>query len=201
MKIGSTRTLEENREVLKDPDSVGPDPVYWVFSGIETVPWDNMTVFAPGRYTSTSLSTNGGGEYPKTFGHYHPEDSKDEVYTVIHGDGIFVMQKKFFDENGQWVENKVSEVVLIFAKHGDEVVIKPEWGHSWSNVGDDPLITSDNWIWGHTPADYEVIGKMHGMAYYLIEEAGAPKAVPNPNYADLPEPQWLNVEQFSQKYG
>ena len=32
-------------------------------------------------------------------------------------------------------------------------------GHSWSNIGKEPLITLDNWKEGHTPGDYEPIEK------------------------------------------
>lgn len=188
MKIGSTRTLEGLKPVLKDPSSIGPDPAYWVFSEVGSKPWDNVTITAPGLFN---------GEYPKTFGHYHPVDAKDEIYKVISGEGIFLLQKKFIDKNGKWVEDKVSEVVLIRAKIGDEIVIKPEWGHSWSNIGNTPLITFDNWIWGHTPADYQVIEKLKGLAYYMVEDNNTPTPIPNPNYKSLPKPKWLTAQEFN----
>lgn len=190
MKLGSTRTLECLKPVLKDPHSSGPDPAYWVFAEVGADPWANVTVTSPGSYN---------GEFPKTFGHYHPEDAKDEVYKLIQGEGIFVMQKKFM-EKGNWIENKVAEVVLIKAIVGDEIIIKPPWGHSWINTGETPLITFDNWIWGHTPQDYKVIERLHGMAYYLVNQNGQITPVPNPNYQDLPEPLWLSAFEFRDRY-
>jgi len=44
------------------PEERGPDFAYWVFSGIASKVWENMTVISPGTY---------GQEFVKTFGHYH----------------------------------------------------------------------------------------------------------------------------------
>jgi glucose-6-phosphate isomerase, archaeal len=189
MKLGSTRTLEGLKPVLKDPSSLGPDPVYWVFDEVGADIWANVTITAPGRL---------GEEYPKTFGHYHPVDAPDELYRVISGEGIFQMQKKKV-VNGEWIEDEVEEVVLIKGQVDDEIIIKPEWGHSWSNIGETPLITFDNWTFGHSPTDYDVIERLKGMAYYLVEEEGEVKAIKNPNYKNLPEPKWLTAEEFKSK--
>lgn len=190
MKLASIRSLEELKPVLKNPQSLGQNPVYWVFSEI-TDPskgseWANVTIISPGKI---------GGEYPKTFGHYHPENAPDEIYHLIEGEGILQLQKKHL-EDGVWNPEKVDEVYLIKAKVGDEIVIKKEFGHSWSNMGSGPLISFDNWRSSHTPSDYEYIEKLHGMAYYLIEADGQVKAVPNPNYKHLPEPVWLAADEF-----
>lgn len=187
MKLSSARSLEELKPVLKDPTASGPDPVYWVFSEVTPEGWANVTVIAPGKL---------GQEYPKTFGHYHPDDAPDEIYHLIEGEGVLILQKKYIDERGQWQQDRVAEVVLIKASSGDEIVIKKEYGHSWSNIGSGPLISYDNWRSSHTTADYEVIEKMQGMAYYLIETDGQVKAVPNPNYKHLPEPVWLTADEF-----
>jgi oxalate decarboxylase/phosphoglucose isomerase-like protein (cupin superfamily) len=109
------------------------------------------------------------------------------------------MQKKQI-KDGIWIEDEVSEVVLIKAKVGDEIIIKPEWGHSWSNIGKTPLITFDNWTFGHTSQDYKLMERLKGMAYYIIEENDQPKAVPNPNYKALPEPHWLTAQEFKEKF-
>lgn len=186
MKLGSIRQLDGMKPVLKDPESNGPDPVYWVFPEISDTGWANMTVIAPGRFD---------GEYPKTFGHYHPEDAPDETYHLIEGEGILQLQKKQV-VNGVWDSSRVEEVYLIKAKPGDEIVISKEFGHSWSNIGHEPLLSFDDWRLGHTPTDYEPIERLHGMAYYLVEEDGEVKAKGNPNYANLPQPKWLATSEF-----
>lgn len=198
MKLASVRDLASLSPVLKDFSSNNPDPVYWVFSDLEDPStratrsgqmWANMTIIVSGLYNN---------EYPKTFGHYHGVNV-DETYHLIEGEGILQLQKKHL-ENGIWIPEIVDEVILIKAKPGDEVLITKEWGHSWSNVGKTPLITFDNWRSGHTPADYEDIKNLQGLAYYLINKGGGEvELVPNPNYKNLPEPLWMNAEEFRHK--
>lgn len=188
MRLGSVRDLMGNQPVLMDPAAAGPDPVYWVFTDISQGKWKNMTLWAVGRY---------GKEFPKTFGHYHGT-AVNETYQVVSGAGVFILQKKFM-EDGVWTAEKVKEVLIIQAKAGEEITITPEWGHSWSNVGDTPLITFDDWTAGHEPSDYAMIEKLQGLAYYLIDDAGKPKAVPNPKYVDLPEPVWISAEEFAKR--
>lgn len=189
MKLSSVRELAGLKTVLKDQESLGPDPAYWVFGDISKEEWANLTIIAPGNYN---------GEYPKTFGHYHPENASTETYYLISGEGILQMQKKHL-ENGERVPEIVDEVYLIKAKPGDKIVITPEFGHSWSNTGTKPLISFDDWREGHSPSDYEPISQQHGMAYYLIQENGQTKAIPNPNYKDLPEPKWITAEEFARR--
>lgn len=189
MKIGSTRDLEGLKPVLRDSGESGPDPVYWVFSEIsENDKWANITVIAPGSF---------GGEYPKTFGHYNGPQI-NETYKVIEGEGVLLLQKRKLID-GQAVDGKIEEVLLIKAKPGEEIVITPEWGHSWSNVGEYPLLTFDTWRQSHSPDEYQHVEKLQGMAYYLVFEGQEVKPVPNPNYEDLPEPVWISAEEFGEK--
>lgn len=185
MRLGSVRDLDGNTPVLKDPTLGGPNPVYWVFTDISEGKWKNMTIWTTGRY---------GKEYPKTFGHYHGTPDL-ETYQVISGKGIFVLQKKFM-ENGVWIPEKVSNVVLVEGNPGEEVTITPEWGHSWSNIGESPLVTFDDWSAGHSPTDYAMVEKLQGLAYYLVDDNGKPKAVANPKYIDPPEPMWMSAKEF-----
>lgn len=175
MRLASSRSLlEEMKVVFYEADvTSAPDPVYQVFTDLGDHFWINKTVIFPGRL---------GKEYPKTFGHYHGVNI-DEKYYVAQGKGILILQNK-------------KEVLLIKAGVGDEIVIKPEYGHSWSNVGDGELVLYDNWSTPHSPTDYEQIEKLHGMAYYLVEEEGKIKTLPNQNYKNLPEPVWLTTEEF-----
>lgn len=185
MQLASSRSLTSLRPSLQDPNSAGPDPVYQVFT-LDDPKWANQTEIATGRI---------GQEYPKTFGHYHGK-AIEETYQVVSGQGIFLLQSKFFD-GGQWIEDRVGEVILIKAEPGDQIIITPEWGHSWSNIGGQKLVTRDNWRAGHSPTDYDVMTRLHGMAYYLVDENGDPTPVPNPHYQDLPQPIWLTASKFS----
>ena len=95
--------------------------------------------------------------------------------------------------------NQVDEVFLVKVAQDDEVKITPEYGHSWTNTGKMPLILFDDWKAGHHGSDYDMIKKLKGLAYYLIEENGQPKAIANPNYQNLPDPVWLTAQEFSQR--
>jgi len=198
MKLNVQKTLEQLKPVLISSKSKGPDPVYFVFQELEDKKWANITIIQNGKL---------GTEYPKTYGHYHGTDV-NETYKVLAGEGVMQLNKKHMDGEN-WDSSKVDAVYLVRAKEGDEITITPEYGHSWSNVGDLPFITFDNWTSGHTPTDYEDVEKHHGLAYYLVEEKGQPKAIPNPNYqhcpkssghscyATAPEPIWMTAEEFA----
>ncbi|MDC0449131.1 hypothetical protein OAL67_00820 [bacterium] len=188
MQLKSSRELEKLKEVLMAPTAEGPETAYWVFSGLSHDKWENMTVIAPGRY---------GTEFPKTYGHYHTTSKVRETYKLVSGEGVFMLQKKHY-KDGVWFPEVVDKVFLIKASHGDEIVIVPEeYGHSWSNIGHEPLVTYDDWRNGHEHYDYDAIKDLQGLAYYLVEENGGIKTVPNPKYKDHPEPQWVTAEEFN----
>ncbi len=189
MKLSSTRTLERLKPVLKNSEIDRPSEVYWVFSDLTKDKWANLTIITPDKL---------GDEYPKTFGHYHGTNVS-ETYHLVEGEGVMQLQKKFMDRD-KWVPEKVSEVVLVKLKPGDELTMTPEWGHSLSNIGELPLLTFDNWRAGHSPTDYSEIERLSGMAYFLVSENDEIKVIPNSNYQDLPTPVWMTASEFKEKY-
>lgn len=190
MKLITTRTLDDLRPVLLDPKCAGPETVYWVFGKATIdVTWENMTIITPGLL---------GRELPKTYGHYHGTNI-EEIYAEVSGQGILLLQKKIV-RDGKFVPNEVSEVLLVKVFHGEKVIIRPEYGHSWSNTGPQPFITYDNWKAGHSPPDYEVIKDLHGMAYYLTKDGDKVVPIANPNYKNLPKPVFLSAQDFNQKF-
>jgi glucose-6-phosphate isomerase len=177
MTLKSSRSSEQMKEVMMDPNvTSGPDPVYEVFNELGNPMWENQTVIYPRKL---------GQEFPKTYGHYHGT-AINETYTVISGTGVMVLQNR-----------DLTKILFVSAQPGDQIIITPKWGHSWSNIGSEPLVTRDDWRSGHQDSDYEFQKAHHGMAYYLIEENGEIKAVPNPNYQNLPAPIWLTAAEFS----
>ena len=167
-----SHTAQDLNLVLQNPTE-SEEIVYQVFSVEEPTnnKWVNKTVINPGKI---------GEEYNKTHGHYHTTNPHPELYKVEEGEGILILQKKH-------------EILLVKAKAGDQILIEPEYGHSWSNTGSTPLILLDNWSFGHSEEDYVFIDKHHGMAYCL-----APEPSPNPNYQDLPQPIWVTPQQLPQ---
>lgn len=193
MKIKSERKIEELRDVLLDKESKGPETAYWVFDEVSQGKWENMTVTAPGTY---------GKEFPKTYGHYH-STPVPETYKLIQGEGFFLLQKKYLDEqkNNEWDIDRVSEVILVKLEIGEEITINPEWGHSWINVGKEPLVTFDDWRSGHQFIDYLPIKRFKGLAYYVVkEDDGSIGFVPNSNYKDLPSPKVINLKEYIERY-
>lgn len=170
------RPLLEMSPVLADPLASGPNPVYWVFTNLGADKWVNMTVITAGRY---------GREYPKLFGHFH-SDQTPETFHVASGEGILVLQKN-------------DEVLLVTAQAGMEINLPGDFGHTWVNASSLPLIFYDDRRIAHTPADYEPVEKTGGLAYYLIEENGQPKAIPNPHYQNPPAPIWLTADEFRRR--
>ena len=159
--------------------------VYWVFSNISKF-WENMTLIAPGEFN---------GEFPKTFGHYHSSNTT-EKYKLLSGKGILLMQKrKFVDDD--WVSDELEKIYFVEFLPGDELDITKEWGHSWSNIGNEPLVTLDNWKDGHTPGDYQPIEKLGGMGYFLVKNNEGANFIPNPKYKDLPKPEWISAKEFN----
>ena len=190
MILKSERKFADMKHVLYEQKHPGLGTAYWVFSELSKGKWFNMTILAP---------REGMKEFPKTFGHYHEAVKHDETetYKLLSGKGIFMLQKKFYDEKGTWVPEKVTGVFLVQGYPGDVIMVPKEYGHSWSNIGDEPLITYDDWNLPHIPEDYKYIKKQKGMAYYLVDEKGAIRATKNSSYKDLPAPVWMSAAEFN----
>ena len=188
MKLNWPRPKSQLKDVLYNQNADGPETAYWVFSELnqtKTDKWRDMTVVAPGLY---------GKEYCKTYGHYNLANTT-EIYNLVSGEGVMLMQKKHI-ENGVWIPEMVDEFFLVNLSLGDELIIASEYAHSLSNLGSKPLITFDDWQYGHTEADYKEIKALQGMAFYLLNENGL-KIVPNPRYKNLPTPKIVTVKEFA----
>lgn len=163
-----------------DPSAEGPSEHYFMIRGGSKK--GNITVWQSGTV---------GGEYIKTYGHYHV-DGLPETYWVISGEGIALLQKRVVE--GDAVRNDfIEEFRVINVKTGDELAIPPGWGHLVVNVGDTFLVTRDD-----SPvagigdsasmplhADYTPVQEMRGFAYYVVERDGIPTLVKNPRYREV----------------
>ena len=183
-KAFAVRTQEEMREVLMDPNAVGPDVHYFMMRGGSEK--KNITVWQSGLV---------GEEYIKTYGHYHVIDFI-ETYTVLAGEGIILLQKRKQGSDGLPIDDEVESVKAIFVKAGSVVPIPERDGHLAVNIGESWFVTSDDspvdlrktkeTAWP-THADYSPVKKMQGFAYYVVQKDGKPSFVKNPNYKNTPE--------------
>ncbi|MHB1087088.1 MAG: glucose-6-phosphate isomerase family protein [Minisyncoccota bacterium] len=173
----AARTHDKMRDVLMAPDAAGPGIHYYMVRGGSKK--RNVTILETGTI---------GGEYIKTYGHYHIGDL-DETYWFKEGAGVALLQK-LADPSDPSV---VAEFKAIQVKAGDEVYMPRGYGHLMINVGKTWLVMVDDSpvdgaednasMPGH--ADYTAVKAMQGFAYYVVEHDGAPALKKNPKYKEV----------------
>ncbi|HWO07532.1 MAG TPA: glucose-6-phosphate isomerase family protein [Candidatus Paceibacterota bacterium] len=177
----ATRPHEKMRDVLLYPDAPGPIDHYYMIRGGTDM--RNVTVMEVGTV---------GGEYIKTYGHYHIGDLQ-ETYWFAFGEGM-VLKQKLVEENGAPQPDRVAEFIARKVRRGDSEHMPPGYGHLILNTGKTYMVTLDDSpvdfgdrdpvsMPGH--ADYEMVKKMRGFAYYVVERDGAPALVRNPLYKEI----------------
>lgn len=178
----ASRSHEKMQDVLMDPQGIGPSIHYYMIRG--GVDQKNITVWEPGTIS---------GEYIKTYGHYHI-GKLNETYWLLYGEGIVLLQKLSTDKGGKMIADVVEEFKAIPVKQGDEVFIDSGLGHLVVNTGTTYMVTADDSpvdfeerdpvsLPGH--ADYELVKKMRGFAYYVVEHNGKPALKKNSLYKNI----------------
>jgi glucose-6-phosphate isomerase len=179
----ASRSHEKMQEVLMDPAGKGPIIHYYMIRGGKDQ--KNITVWEPGTIS---------GEYIKTYGHYHV-GKLDETYWILFGSGVALLQKLVTDKNGDMVMDEVAEIKAIVVKPGMEVYMPEGYGHLVVNTGRTYFVTADDspvdfeekdpvTLPGH--ADYTLVQKMQGFAYYVVEGPnGQPALKKNPKYKKI----------------
>ncbi|OGE64677.1 hypothetical protein A3J13_02300 [Candidatus Daviesbacteria bacterium RIFCSPLOWO2_02_FULL_36_8] len=204
LKPFAARENEMMKDVLMHPEVEAPEIHYYMIRGGKDK--TNITVWETGTI---------GGEYIKTYGHYHV-GHLDETYHVIQGDGVILLQTRKLDNQGHPINDEIEKFMAIKVKPGDKVFIPSGTGHLAVNTGKVWFVTSDDSpvnfeekdpvsLPGH--ADYESVKAVRGFAYYLIEDPSASstpshgesglKLVKNPNYKVIPEPEWLTAQEYA----
>lgn len=196
LKPFAAREHSKMKEVLLHPDAEGPEIHYYMIRG--GTDKTNITVWETGTV---------GGEYIKTYGHYHI-GKLDETYKVVQGEGIVLLQKRRIDSDNNPIDNEIESFTAVKVKEGDKVFIPSETGHLVVNTGRTWLVTVDDSpvnfeeadpisLPGH--ADYEAVKKMGGFAYFVVEENNQLKLVKNPKYKLVSEAVWLTPEEYLKK--
>ena len=191
------------KDVLMSPKADGPKVHYYMIRGGKDK--KNITVWESGTV---------GGEYIKSYGHYHVGDLS-ETYEVLAGEGYVILQRRAMRNisesvslseahkrgnvsQSEAIDDEIVEFRAIKVKEGDKVFIPSGYGHLAINTGKSWLVTEDdspvdfgekNAVSNPSHADYAPFKKLHGAAYYCVEEnlsageaGGSPKFVKNPNY-------------------
>jgi glucose-6-phosphate isomerase len=133
-----------------------------------------------------------GNERPKTHGHYHPgsEDGMPypEVYQVLKGRALFILQKK--NRNG------TVDAIMVKAEEGDVVLLPPGYGHVTVNQGDEALVLS-NMTYDRFEPMYDDYDENQGAAYYIMEDGTIEQ---NGNYI-VRVGERLSAKELNARYG
>ncbi len=192
----ASRTEEKMKDVLMDPEAKGPAVHYHMVRGGSEQ--RNITVWEPGAV---------GGEYIKTYGHYHV-GALDETYWVIFGEGVVLVQKRAVGSSGKPIDDEIEEAYAVHVKVGNAIFIPAEWGHLVANISKTFFVTADDspvnfeevdpvTLPGH--ADYEAVKKMQGFCYYIVEKDGKPALVKNEKYKKVPEISIIEAKDYPLK--
>ena len=174
--IFAVRTHEKMKEVLWKPDAPGPETHYYMIRGGSDK--KNITVWESGTV---------GGEYIKTYGHYHVDDLP-ETYWILEGEGIALLQKR-----SDSAPDALEEFKVVPVKAGDVLNIPIRYGHLVVNVGKTFFTTSDDSPvnFGNDSAsmpahaDYKPVQALGGFAYFVVEHEGKPALVRNKKYTSI----------------
>jgi glucose-6-phosphate isomerase len=192
-KPGIRRLKDESKVLLS---KVKKDiPIYYMYRDVHLKEDEKRFRKNKVRYDITVIPAHKfGKEEVKTLGHYHPHIkgkriSYPEIYEILYGEGIFLLQKK----SG----NKVVDAVAIKGKEGDIIIVPPNYGHITINPSKETLIMC-NLVSSSFSSIYKDIIKKHGAAYYYIIEDGKGKFIKNPSYKNLP---YLRIRKAEKGFG
>jgi glucose-6-phosphate isomerase len=109
-----------------------------------------------------------GDEYFMTKGHFHSVLDTAEVYYVLQGRGMMVMETP----EEEWAVEEL--------RPGRVLYVPPRWAHRSVNTGQEDLVTLFVYP-GHAGHDYGTI-ETRGFRKLVIERDGQPTIVDNPRW-------------------
>ena len=169
------RYLDDMKKVCYDQEwfaSAENFELYFMYRGIEK---KNGI-----RYDITVIPANMlGNEFVKTKGHYHI-GKYQEVYTVLEGQAIYLMQKKKIDD-------EIEDIYVVKAKKGDVVVIPSDYGHITINPSSIEDLKMANWIDSDCKSDYSLFENFKGDCYYYLATENGASWVKNEHYKNIPD--------------
>jgi len=168
------RHVKDMSEILANQDFAKLSPgleLYYMDRGVDFK--DNL------RYDITVMPANMlGNEFSKTKGHYHL-DQWQEVYTVLEGTAIYLMQKPFDSARGG-----ISDAYFVKTQKGESIIVPPGYGHVTINPSESEELKMSNWVSPECKVDYKPYENLHGACYYYLAGGQWQK---NPNYESVPD--------------
>lgn len=172
-KKPSTRQLKEMALVVFDKEFARQNPdleLYQVYREIKKdrdLRWD-ITIIPPQML---------GQEFVRTKGNKN-SCGFQELYTVLKGNAIFLMQKSK-EQSAEIVE----DTFVIKAKPGDWVIVPPDYAIVTINPSSSKTLETGNWVSEKTQNIYEEIEKMQGACYFYTRSGW----IKNKNYQQVAE--------------
>ena len=140
-------------------------PVYYMYRGIKRM--------GELRYDITVIPPNIlGNEFVKTKGNCN-SNSLQELYTVLNGKAIFLMQKMN--------RKTAKDIMAVKAKRGNWVIVPPKYYVISINPTRN-ILELGNWVSQKNKNIYKDIEEMGGAAYYYTKKGW----VKNKNYKKVP---------------
>jgi glucose-6-phosphate isomerase len=178
------RRLSQLREVLADPKAATDDRIcYRTYRGVGTKSDLEMLEKHGLRYDITVILPGViGREFTKTAGHEHsgaPEgDWYPEIYEVLHGTAVFVLQEVPSDAEGR----------MQICRACERIIIPGRFGHLTINITGEPLVVSDL-VASACANDYSTFRKMQGSSWYVIANGSGFLLERNPKYVGMLVPE------------
>jgi len=212
-----TTAKGETKGYLMDKDSAVTRDAYFMHRGVYASREDIQKAFYGAnklRFDITVIPPAlWGEEYAKTIGHYHFPVEYPEIYQVVSGEALWILQKckidkdAVRDETAKGIENgktpkkakedaikkeldkgEIEDFIVVRAKAGDIVIMLPGYGHVSINISEtEPLVMAD-WLTWHQDSYYGSFNENRGAAFYAIRnDKGEIELVHNTEYKNPPE--------------
>jgi glucose-6-phosphate isomerase len=198
----SIRKGEDVRGFIRNPKADLPTEAYFMHRGVFASREDIQKAFYDNkiRFDITVIPPAVWGvDFAKTVGHYHQPLEMPEIYQVISGEVLWLMQK--CDEKGN-----VIEFITVRAKAGDIAIMLPGYGHVSVNLSETEPLVMANWLTWHQSSFYGSFKEKRGAAYYVIKNnQGQTELIPNAEYLktqkELPAPRQMLPEDEIPAFG
>jgi len=163
------RYLNEMRNVLYDKKWAKTAPnleVYYMYRGVKEkngLRYD-FTVIPPRML---------GKEFVRTKGNRNSKNFP-ELYTILRGKAIFLMQKM--------EKETIKDAVAVKAKKGDYVIVPPKYAVITINPSK-KILKAGNWVSEKNKNIYRELEAMQGVCYYYTKRGW----IKNKNYGKVPQ--------------
>lgn len=184
----------------KDAENDKNEIIYDVYRGIQFPQDEEQLKKDHFQYDITIIKSGTvGKERKKTSGHYHSwnemrTSTYPEVYEVISGTAIYILQKADNFEDKNYDNLDVEDIIVARVHAGQAIIIPPNYGHCSINGGNGDLVFSNLAI-TLCKVDYDPVKYYHGLGVYVEEINGDLSFKKNGSYKKLPEIKYAEVKE------